>query len=200
MITAAEYESQGFFRLRQYLNSIPEGPVADCIQLAQLLGPCWHELDGGKAERMEGKKLHQRMENIHWSPPLLSFTIERHPGFNYGRSRADLHEWQVDVGRRTAECTTGRYRQVRPMSPRLDVMSIANEIVALIVSGQQDPRLKWYREGHARVLIGKILPDDSAVKETLQARRKRFRTAVAKLLKELGWTNPSDNVYVPPVS
>lgn len=73
------------------------------------------------------------------------------------------------------------------MQARLDVEALAEEIAALIVSRKEDDRLRWYEDGQVRVLIGKVLPEASAVKQTLAGRRKRFRAALAERLAAEGW-------------
>jgi hypothetical protein len=81
------------------------------------------------------------------------------------------------------------------MQPRLNVKPIVEEIAGLIVDRQQDSRLKWNSDGSVRVLIGKILPSDSAENQTLQGRRKRFRTELERLLANQGWHEVRPNVY-----
>jgi hypothetical protein len=136
-----------------------------------------------------------RMEDVLWNPPLLTFTIERHDGTVLGSTRANLQEWTVDVEKRTATCVEARYRQLRPNQPRLDVAAIAEEIATLIVSRKEDDRLRWYEDGRVRVLIGKVLPEGSAVKQTLAGRRKRFRAAVKEQLAGEGWQESGNNIY-----
>ena len=46
--------------------------------------------------------------------------------------------------------------------------------------------MKWDGEAHVRLLIGEVLPANSAVKETLAGRRKRLRQAVAALIAPAG--------------
>lgn len=64
---------------------------------------------------------------------------------------------------------------------------LAEDVATVIRSGQPDPRLKWLSDGEVRVLIGKIIPAESAVQQTLAARRKRFWTALDEALKPQGW-------------
>ena len=82
------------------------------------------------------------------------------------------------------------------MRPRLDVKRLADEIAVLIVGHQQHDRLKWYEAGRVRVLVGRILPKGSAVKRTLDGRRKRFRDALAERLGNFGWRESQPNRYV----
>src|SRR4051794_20946368 len=85
------------------------------------------------------------------------------------------------------------------MSHRLDVRPIAEEIVELIVNGQEDGRLQWDGDGSVRVLIGKIIPNERTNKQTLLGRRKRSRTEVERLVTECNWRTVRENVYAPPV-
>ena len=136
-----------------------------------------------------------RMEDVAWHPPLLTFTVERHGGTVMGSTRATLQEWTVDVEKKTVTCVEAKSRQLRPMRPRLDVRLLADEIVFLIVSGKEDDRLKWYADDRVQVLVGKILPEKSAVKQTLAGRRKRFGAVVTERLAVHGWREFGVNVY-----
>jgi hypothetical protein len=180
-------ESPRLDRLRSYLASIPAGPITELGELPNLLATCWGDLHGGDFEAMAGHKLHNRMEDVTWDPPVLSFTIERHGGTVLGSSRATLQRRDVDVVEGSASCMEVGHRQLRPMQPRLDVAPLVEEIAGLIVAEQEDRRLTWDAEGQVRVLIRYILPSGSAVKQTLAVRRKRFRTALEERLCEAGW-------------
>ena len=70
---------------------------------------------------MEGYKLIDRMEKVEWVPPVLRFQIERHGATVKGSSRAELHEWTIDLCKATAECVSKGSRQIIPMAPRLNV-------------------------------------------------------------------------------
>ena len=143
--------------------------------------------DGADAEGMQAHKLLGRMENTCWEPPLLSFTLERHGGTVLGSTRAELHYWQVNIETSTATCSSGGHRQLTPMQPKLNVKPLADELVSLILMGQRDDRLKWNTDGSVRLMIGKIIPSDSVVRQTLQGRRKRLNKEVEQLLASHGW-------------
>jgi hypothetical protein len=180
--------------LQKHLATVPPGPITDTGDLTRLLAVAWNEFAGDHGG-MEGHKLLGRMEDVVWNPPLLIFTIERHGGTVMGSTWASLQEWTVDMDKGTVACVEARYRQIRPNRPRQDVASIAEEIVAQIVHRQQDHRLKWYADGRVLVLVGKVLPEGSAVKQTLAARRKRFRAAMKERLVGHGWLECGVNVY-----
>lgn len=182
---------QGRTGLLTLLATVPPGPITDTAELERRLADCWHELAGDHGG-MEGRKLLGRMEDVAWNPPLLTFTIERHGATVLGSTRATLQEWTVDLEKWTAYCVEARSRQVRPIQPRLDVRPLAEEIASLIVSRKEDDRLRWYEDGRVRVLIGKVLPEGSAVKQTLAGRRSRFWTALAERLEGEGWRMAGD--------
>ena len=145
---------------------------------------------------MEGYKLLRRMEAVAWDAPVLSFRIERHGQTALGSSRASIDAWTLDIDKMTttAEKGVGR-RQVRPPLPRLDVNLLAAELCAAVTAGQPDDRLKWEGDSKVRVLIGKVIPERSAVKDTLAGRRKRLRDELTRLLASAHWKLVRPNVY-----
>jgi hypothetical protein len=173
-------------KLDTILASIRPGPIRDTKELEQLLAEVWDEFtgDGGG---MKPYKLLGRTENMTWKPPYLTFTIERHGATVLGSTRATLQDWTLDLEKMAASCFEERHRQVRPRQARLDVGPLAEEIASLIVKGKKDPRLKWNDEGSVRVLVGEILPEGSAAKQTLVGRRKRFREALSVSMAGRGW-------------
>lgn len=188
-------------KLIEYLESIPSGAIEDTEQIAQLLATYWHQLQCDNAEGMEASKTY-RMENVFWNPPILVFNIERHGGIVQGGStRAEIQQWAINVETKSLSGGgTGRYRQIYPMAPRLNIKPIAKEIADLILNKQEDDRLKWNKDGSVRVRIAKIIPDDSGFKQTVEGRIRRFRTELEALLKATGsWHKLSTNVYTPTV-
>ena len=184
--------------LIEFLARIQAGPIEDMAKLEELLARCWDEFDGSDSEGMSGDKLHDRMEDVVWEPPIMRFRIERHGGTALGSTRADVHQWEVNINQRSASFWLAKPRQVRPMQPRLDVKPMAREIVDLIVNYKEDERLKWSKDGSVRILIGKIIPEASVGKQTLQGRRRRFRNEVDEHLGSCGWQKIRENVYLPP--
>ena len=171
--------------LRDLLKGIRPGRIEDSGDLEKALAACWDDL-GGDVGGMKPEKLHNRMEEVEWNPPILTFQIERHGGAVMGSSRAEMQHWEVDIDRQVCLLNYVGRRQLRPMQPRLNVTPLTEEIARLIEAREQDDRLKWYDDGRVRVLIGEILPETSAVKETLANRRKRFWAALDDCLR-LGW-------------
>lgn len=68
----------------------------------------------------------------------------------------------------------------------------------LIIERQEDERLKWNKDGSVSVKIGMVLPKKSAVKQTLDNRRKRFGNTVDGLISNAGWHKVRTNIYAPP--
>jgi hypothetical protein len=126
---------------------------------------------------------------------ILTFKIERHGGTVLGSSRATLQEWKLDLDKKTAWCEERRFRQVHAPQPRLDVRALAEEVSSLVLHRQGDGRVRWYGDGRVRVLVGKVLPDCSAVAQTLVGRRKRFRQALRERLAGEGWQEVGLHVY-----
>ncbi len=172
--------------LTDLLSNIAPGPISDSSDLERLLAACWDEFNGDDGG-MTGDKLLGRMEQVAWEPPVLTFTIERHGGTVKGSSRASLQEWTLDLENMTARCAEDRFRQVHGRQPRLDVRPFVEEVARLILLRQEDERLKWYKDGRVRVVVGKVLPNGSAVTQTLAGRRMRFREAMVRRLAVEGW-------------
>ncbi|MGA2621986.1 MAG: hypothetical protein ABSF26_30665 [Thermoguttaceae bacterium] len=180
--------------VRDFLAHTLPGPISDPKPLLCLLEACWHGFWGSELQAMAPYKL-RRMERVAWNPPILKFVVERHGGTMMGSSRAELQQWTVNLDTLTAGCQEIGHRQMSPMQPRLDVGQLADEIAGLIVSRADDARLKWGDDGTDRVLIGKIIPADSAVRQTPEGRRRRFGIALFGLLAGRGWRVVRPNVY-----
>ena len=175
--------------------SISPGKIDEPLKISELLALAWETLTGGTDEGMEGYKLIDRMEKVEWGPPVLRFEIERHGATAMGSLRADLHEWTIDLCKATAECVSKGSRLISPMAPGLDVEPLAAEVAGLIRDRRQDERVQWYGEDQIRIKIGKILPEGSAVKQTLAERRSRFRKALTDLLSD-DWEETKPNYYL----
>jgi hypothetical protein len=181
--------------LREYLARLPPGEVDQAGEVERLLAACWDAFEGGDAEGMEGTKLHRRTKRVRWTPPILSFAIERHGGTVRGSSRAELHEWELNIDRQKAALVRRGHRQLHPNQPHLDVERIADEVAGLIAGQRPNPWLKWYPDGRVQVLAGVILPDGSAVSQTLRGRRQRLRQAIRARLERAGWYQLRANLY-----
>lgn len=184
-------------RLLDYLAALQPGAIADTDSLANILEACWNQFSGYSEQGMLGYKLY-RMEDAVWRPPILSFAIERHGATVMGSTRAELHNWEIDVEHKSATCSGGKYRQLYSREPGLNVHPIAEEVAQLIIDRRPDERLKWNEDGSVRVQIGKILPAGLTSKQTLQGRRKRLRVAIEALVDKMGWRKIRANYYAPP--
>jgi hypothetical protein len=85
---------------------------------------------------MSPEKLLGRMEQVEWSPPVLTFVIERHGRTCVGSTRADLYRWTINFITKTANCEKVGHRQLCPMARRLAIQPFAEEIAAKIIQGQ----------------------------------------------------------------
>jgi len=135
------------------------------------------------------------MEDVAWNPPLLTFTVERHGGTLQGSTRAELQRWTVDVGQGKTTCESGGYRQLYGRQAPFDIEALAEDIVTLIVTRQPDDRLRWCADEKVLVLMGMVLPNQSAVKQTLTGRRKRLRAALKEHLAGKGWAEVKPNLW-----
>jgi hypothetical protein len=176
----------GLQQLREYLYSLPDGPIMDATQVEEMLANCWDDPSGDTRGGMACDKLRGRMESVEWNRPLLTFKIERHGGTVLGSVYAELQWWTIDVDRETATLGVGSRRVVGQKQPLLKVGPIAKELAELIFHGKQDPRLHWKDGNEVRVLIGRVIPDGSP-KQTVAGRRKRFWRALDAEVLLHGW-------------
>ena len=84
------------------------------------------------------------------------------------------------------------------MEKRLNVRPIADELAKKIMSGADDPRLKWGSDGCVTLRIGMVLPEGSAVQQTLAGQRSRLRQRLQENLAVFDWRMVRPNVFVPP--
>lgn len=178
----------GLEALKDFLSKIEWGPIpaAEVSQVEKLLEECWHLFDGSDKERMEGYKLLRRTEDLFWSPPILSFKIERHGALVQGSSRAEVHEWRVDLNNNEASIVDTELRQKKTPSKREDMHRRATEIAELILGHASDERLNWLSDAEVVVNMGKIIPATN--QQTTSSRRKRFRSTLVEMLEKEGWT------------
>ena len=162
--------------LRVFLRALPVGPVEDA-GLVDVLAAAWDWLDRDDRS-MEAFKL-DRLEAPRWDGSVLTFSVERHGGTVLGSTRAEVQHWEIDPGAASARLTGRTHRQLYAMAPRLDVRPLATEVAALILAGAEDDRLKWSADRSvATVRIGKVIPAESAARQTVTGRHRRFRAAL----------------------
>jgi len=192
----------GMKPLKDFLESISLGQLNEqqTAHLLPLLLRYWSQFSGGESTKMKGYKLDRGIENVFWNPPMLSFIIERHGMTVLGSTKAELQRWKINIETKIAEFEPfSGMRLVHPRQKRIDVNFIAVEILQLILNDRPDDRIKWYEDGKIKIQIGKIeeLTEGSAVRQTLQGRRKRFRTAMDQFMIENGWQKIKPNLYQP---
>lgn len=181
-----DQRTPAFDELHRHCAALPPGPVADVPTLRRLLADAWNSFvsdDGG----MEPYKLLNRMEAVTWNSPILSFRIERHGGTALGSSRAEMQHWELDLEKMAAILTKTGHRQLRPMVKRIYMKPLVVRILDAVRSSKEDDVVCWYDDGRVFVKTTTIFPTGSAVRMTLEGRRKRLRDAVAGVLMKEGW-------------
>ena len=179
--------------LRRFLYSCSPGKIADVAALQRLLKPVWDCLDGSDEDAMAEHKLH-RLEDPHWDPPILSFTVERHGGTVKASVYAELQMWTVDVEKAEASCQVNGKRQVDPKQPPLKAEPIVSELAQLVRAQKSDQRLTWTGPHWFRLNIGVIIPD-AVPAQTTRGRRKRLRAKLEEALSEDGWRKIRPNYF-----
>ena len=105
--------------LRNYLNSVHPGPLTDVSRVEELLSPCWDDFTGSSTTSMTAHKL-DRIEDLRWDPPNLSFIVERHGAIvGGGSSRAEKQGWTANLVTLTATASPCGHRQKKPTQPPL---------------------------------------------------------------------------------
>lgn len=177
--------------LRDWLLRQDSGPISDISRLQTLLACAWDDLSliSHRDAKMSADKLPSRMESVTWEAPLLTFEIERHGGTVHGSSRAEVHEWQINVDAGSKSLTGSRPRQLQTARPRWDARQAAADVVAKILATENDSCLKWNKDrSEVRVVAREVVPDwDVAAKQTTQGRSKRLRESLIELLRPSGW-------------
>jgi hypothetical protein len=176
------------------LKNTPYGAIEgqEKGKIISLLANCWHELEGADQTAMKVSKLH-RAEALMWRPPVLSFTIERHGASVLGSSRAELHEWEINLEQATAHVNRGRYRQIGPTAPRLDVKPIVERVCDAVQQGPtsscdlvEKRVVVWTGDHQVSIWHGKLIPGGGP-QQTVAGRRKRFRKELTNRMQDIGW-------------
>jgi hypothetical protein len=192
-----DQQPTGLDLLRAHLRTIKPGQITDTATLERVLAVSWDEFtghDGG----MEGHKLLKRMEDVTWTPPKLTFAIERHGGTVMGSTRAEFQKWEVDLDKRTTTLAKTGHRQLRPMANRIYIKPLVEIALATIRSGGDNELVSRHGDGTVSLNTTLIFPKGSAVRMTLEGRRKRVRVAVAEVLLKEGWERLGDDIFRPP--
>ena len=174
--------------LKDHLAASGSGPITDSTEVQHLLAASWHLLDGSNDGGMEAHKLHGRMEDVTWNPPVLKFVVERHGGTTLGSTRAELQHWEVNLDTGTAEITKTGHRQLEPMVPRISIKGMAEEIAQAVLKGDDDKR--FFIDSHNGDLVvnaSAIFRTGSGFKRTVEGRRMRLCNYIGDILSEHGW-------------
>ena len=174
--------------LKNHLAGLGNGPISDSTEIQHLLVASWHLLNGSNDGGMEGYKLHGRMENVVWNPPVLKFFVERHGGTMLGSTRAELQHWEVNLDAETAEITKTGHRQLESMAPRISIKGMAVEIAQAILKGNDDKR--FFIDSHNGDLVvnaSALFPTGSGFKRTVEGRRMRLCKYIGEILADHGW-------------
>jgi hypothetical protein len=177
------------------LAAVPPGPVTGLTGLDALLAGCWDTFDGPDGGGMEGQKLLGRMENVAWTPPVLSLVVERHGRTVCGSTRAELQHWAVDFDAMTATNTKNGHRQLEPMAPRLSIKAIAEEVAQAIIEGKEDNRLKRLDDNTVEVQASSIFPTGSGFTRTVEGRRETLARYIEETLTAHCWVMKGRNVF-----
>lgn len=180
--------------LYRHCTTLPPGPVADELSLRRLLADAWDDFgsdDGG----MEPYKLLRPLEAVSWSPPVLSFVIERHGGLAVGGTRAERQHWHVDVEAGTATLGMVGWRQNKPQSDDFPVKATAAEVIEAIRNGQKHDRLQWDGPNKVKLMTTKLFPEGSGYRRTVEGQRKRFRSYVTEALLAESWIRLGNDLF-----
>ncbi|WP_009962587.1 hypothetical protein [Verrucomicrobium spinosum] len=174
--------------LSETLAKVSPGKV-ESSEVISLLGDAWFHFGGSDEGAMRGDKvLPDRLENLEWHPPILSFIIERHARLMNGSTRADLQYWEVNTEIVAAKIVKMGNRQKHAQAKRWDHKPLALELANKIRNGQDDDRLRWKKNG--TVTINRECVPDGA-KQTLDSRCKRLNNAIGELLNDPEWREKS---------
>lgn len=178
-------------KLREFLKDLQPGPVPKDLQgnLKILIALYWDNLSGSKDCAMATYKV-ERMEDPNWNPPIFTFIIERHGATVLGSTRAERQLWELNVDIGEASFRSVGYRQLLPRAAPWKAAPVAMELAQLILSGKDDPRLKWSTKEKNRVIVqtSSIIPEcHSSSKETASGRRRSLFMAMEKLLAPAAW-------------
>jgi hypothetical protein len=142
---------------------------------------------------MDGHKALGRTEEMRWTPPHLTFDIERHGGTVSGSVYAEIQSWTLDLEKKTATVEMTGRRQLRAKNKATKTKPLAETVAKLILDKTSDPRLLWKPDGKVRVEIEKVIPTTN--QQTTSSRRKRFRTDLQEVLRAHGWRMTTINTF-----
>jgi hypothetical protein len=183
-------------KLIGFLQPVSPGTIPTDIsgELFQLVVASWDEFSGSAETRMEARKIlrDEGPKDVTWSPPCLSFTIERHGATVLGSTRAEKQRWTLNLDRRTADHLQIGFRQLRPRAPRVDIRGLADEVSKAVQEGPSSASrlvsngvVVWKNDDELTVFHGKIVGGD--YQRTVSGRRRRFIADLKPKLRMIGW-------------
>jgi hypothetical protein len=180
-----------------YLVDRSEGwfSKADTLEVESLLSSCWDHLAGSRDGEMRAEKLNGRTDDLEWSPPRLTFSIERHAEAVTGSTTAAVQHWEVDLEQETAALIESGSGQIIRMDLRMDESSIvAAELAAAINEHRADTRIHWFAMDSVRISTHLAIPATKGT-NTIR-RRRRFVAEIKQLLRPLDWWLTSTNPLI----
>ncbi len=173
--------------LRAFLAQLSPGPIdhSKIGYVEELLAASWEELAADNTD-MVGSKVLGRTESLTWTPPVLTFRIERHGATVMGSVYAHVQTWRINLEEGTATCDYPKRRLVGARDRGLKVEPIAKQIAELILTRKKDLRLKWLGPTSVRVETSRVVPTTN--RETTTKRRRRLMNALEKELAVHGWS------------
>jgi hypothetical protein len=73
------------------------GAVSEAGPIEKLLAAACDEIHGSDEAGMKAYKLNDRTERMEWTPPVLTFDIERHGAAALGSTLAEIQAWAIVV-------------------------------------------------------------------------------------------------------
>jgi hypothetical protein len=181
-------------RLGALLREIPAGRISNqhVQQILKELCESWDEFSGSSETKMMIHKIvrDEGPEEMTWSPPTLSFVILRHGSYVNGSKRAEKQQWSLNLDTKDATSQIIGYRNIEPNQARLNTKALATSIKEAVErgrsSGAKPTGLQWKTDDLVEISRSAIIPD-TAAKQTVTSRRKRFKVELEAEMKGIGW-------------
>jgi hypothetical protein len=183
-------------KLACVLREYPAGPVAasKVDELFKLVVASWQKFSGSGKTSMEARKIlrGEGPEEVSWSPPYLSFVIERRIGTVFGSIRVEKQRWTLNLEKRTADQMWIGRRQLRPNATKFDVKPLADRVCEAVQEGPSsasrlvsDGIIFWKSDDELIVLHGRIIRGE--YQRTVGRRRNRFIADLKSKMETIGW-------------
>jgi hypothetical protein len=187
-------------KLRELLAKVPSGlvPADSRDQLVELLKSCWTEFEGGDESRMKVYKL-DRIKDMCWCSPLLSFIIVRHGRAAQGSKRAERQRWDINIQELVAKQYIVGSKLLSKSASPVNFRMIAEKIMREIDHGPLKIGVKhngiiWKNADSVAVKLIAFLPASHS-NQTSASRSRRLGGELVKVLGEKGWKRCSTTRY-----